>query len=89
MADSIPRWHLAGDWFDICSCNIPCPCEFAQPPTNNACQGLLVWHIRDGHYGELRLDGGQLCGVSDDSRRRRAAWLAKAARPAVSGLIHA
>ena len=63
MADSIPRWHLAGDWFDICSCNIPCPCEFAQPPTNNACQGLLVWHIRDGHYGELRLDGFNLLAL--------------------------
>ena len=26
----IPEWRLAGDWFDICSCSIPCPCEFAQ-----------------------------------------------------------
>jgi hypothetical protein len=29
MAD-IPRWKLDGDWFDVCKCNIPCPCEFAQ-----------------------------------------------------------
>jgi hypothetical protein len=53
----IPAWHLAGDWFDVCSCDIPCPCEFAQPPTNNVCEGALVWRIRDGHFGEVRLDG--------------------------------
>jgi hypothetical protein len=63
MADSIPQWRLAGDWFDICSCDVPCPCEFAQAPTNNACQGMLVWHIRDGHYGKVRLDGFNLLGL--------------------------
>jgi hypothetical protein len=45
---TVPEWHLAGDWFDICSCNIPCPCEFAQAPTNNACAGMLAWHVRRG-----------------------------------------
>ncbi len=33
----IPLWQVVGDWFDVYSCNIPCPCEFAQPPTNNVC----------------------------------------------------
>ena len=55
--NTVPDWHLAGDWFDICSCNIPCPCEFAQAPTNNACAGMLAWHVRQGHYGNVRLDG--------------------------------
>jgi hypothetical protein len=54
---TIPSWHVVGDWFDICSCDIPCPCEFAQAPTNNACQGMLAWHIRKGRYGDVRLDG--------------------------------
>jgi len=53
----IPPWHIAGDWFDVCSCNIPCPCEFAQPPTNNVCYGVLAYHIREGHYGDVPLDG--------------------------------
>jgi hypothetical protein len=61
--DTTPVWRLVGDWFDICSCNIPCPCEFAQPPTNNACEGILAWHIRKGHYGEVQLDGFNLVGV--------------------------
>lgn len=24
----IPRWHVRGDWFDVCNCNIQCPCTF-------------------------------------------------------------
>ncbi|MEU2750612.1 DUF1326 domain-containing protein [Streptomyces collinus] len=50
------RWHLAGDWFDVCKCAIPCPCTFAQPPTYGDCEGVLVWHIREGNYGDVRLD---------------------------------
>lgn len=62
--NAVPEWRLVGDWFDICSCNIPCPCEFAQPPTNNACQGMLAWHIREGHYGNIRLDGFNLLALA-------------------------
>jgi hypothetical protein len=53
----IPQWHIAGDWFDVCNCNIPCPCEFAQPPTDNVCYGVLAYHIREGHYGDVPLAG--------------------------------
>jgi len=53
----VHEWHVTGDWFDVCSCSVPCPCEFAQPPTNNHCEGVLVWHIREGHYDDVRLDG--------------------------------
>jgi hypothetical protein len=63
--NTVPNWRLMGDWFDICSCSIPCPCEFAQAPTNNACNGLLAWHVRNGHYGgHVRLDGLNLLGLS-------------------------
>ena len=61
--NAVPEWRLAGDWFDICSCNIPCPCEFAQPPTNNSCQGMLVWHIRQGRFGDVQLDGFNLLAL--------------------------
>jgi hypothetical protein len=56
MAD-VSQWHLRGDWFDACNCNIPCPCYFAQAPTTGHCEGTLVWHIRDGRYGDVVLDG--------------------------------
>ena len=55
--DGIPRWNVKGDWFDTCSCSIPCPCTFAQPPTNDNCDGVLAWHIRTGRYGDVTLDG--------------------------------
>ncbi|WP_422121704.1 DUF1326 domain-containing protein [Peribacillus frigoritolerans] len=31
------KWHLKGEWFDVCSCKLPCPCTFAQEPTHGDC----------------------------------------------------
>jgi hypothetical protein len=56
MAD-FPDWRVSGDWFDVCKCAIPCPCTFAQPPTDGDCEGILAWNIRAGHFGDVRLDG--------------------------------
>lgn len=53
----VPQWRLNGDWFDVCKCNIPCPCEFAQAPTFGDCDGILAWHVREGRYGDVALDG--------------------------------
>ena len=53
----IPSWHIAGDWFDNCSCAVACPCTFAQAPDNGFCESVLFWHIRNGHYGDINLDG--------------------------------
>ena len=53
----IPSWHVAGDWFDNCSCAVACPCTFAQAPDNGFCESVLFWHIRQGHYGDINLDG--------------------------------
>ena len=52
----IPRWRIDGDWFDVCKCSIPCPCEFAQAPTFGDCDGVLAWHVRKGTYGKVALD---------------------------------
>lgn len=54
---SVPMWKVSGDWFDVCKCDIPCPCIFAQAPTNGECQGVLAYHIKSGLYGDSRLDG--------------------------------
>jgi hypothetical protein len=51
----IPQWHVAGDWFDVCSCDIACPCIFGQPPTNNVCYGVLAYRIREGYFGDVTL----------------------------------
>ena len=62
---NVPEWHIVGDWFDVCRCDIPCPCEFAQAPSDNWCQGVLAWHIREGLYGNIRLDNLSLIGVGE------------------------
>jgi hypothetical protein len=51
----VPRWRLVGDWFDVCNCKVPCPCTFAQAPSEGYCNGILAWHIREGHYGDVPL----------------------------------
>ena len=56
-ANNIPQWKASGDWFDVCKCNIPCPCEFAQTPTYGDCDGVLAYHIKKAQYGEVPLDG--------------------------------
>lgn len=50
------QWRLAGDWFDVCRCRVPCACTFAQAPDEDQCDGILAWHINDGNYGDVRLD---------------------------------
>ena len=60
----IPRWWMRGDWFDVCSCDLPCPCEFAQSPTNGHCEGVLAHHIREGAYGNVRLDDLSVIAVA-------------------------
>jgi hypothetical protein len=54
---NVPNWKVSGDWFDVCKCNMPCPCEFAQAPTYGECDGVLAYHINKGNYGETALDG--------------------------------
>ena len=61
--NDIPNWWMKGDWFDACSCNIPCPCGFAQAPTNNHCEGVLAYHIREGKFGDAELGGLNVIAV--------------------------
>jgi hypothetical protein len=56
MAD-VQSWRLAGDWFDVCRCRMPCACTFAQAPDEGECDGILAWHINEGNYGDVKLDG--------------------------------
>ena len=53
----VSEWHLSGDWFDVCKCTIPCPCTFAQAPSEGDCEGVLAWHVREGRYGDVPLAG--------------------------------
>ena len=50
-------WKIAGSYFETCSCDVACPCVFLSPPTSGDCTVLLAWHIDQGRFGEIDLEG--------------------------------
>lgn len=53
-------WQLSGDYFETCSCDYVCPCltsNLAAQPTKGYCNAALVFHIEQGRYGNVMLDG--------------------------------
>jgi hypothetical protein len=54
MPDS---WKIAGSYFEACNCNVACPCVFLSAPTSGNCTVLIAWHIDQGRFGEINLDG--------------------------------
>ena len=56
-------WRLEGDYFEACNCESTCPCIFLADPDEGDCQLTLAWHVREGHFGQTRLDGLNVAGV--------------------------
>lgn len=56
MAEKV-AYHLKGRIIGACNCDWGCPCSFEAPPTYGNCDGNYNWHIDEGHYGGVRLDG--------------------------------
>jgi hypothetical protein len=54
---AVPTWTLKGDWFDVCTCNVPCPCTFAQAPTDNKCTAMFAYRITEGRFGDTDMGG--------------------------------
>ena len=50
-------WKIAGSYFEVCNCDVACPCLFLSPPTSGDCTLLLAWHIDHGRFGQIDLDG--------------------------------
>jgi hypothetical protein len=59
------QWQIKGDFIDFCKCAVPCPCSWGRPPTEGDCQGIIAWRIREGTYGDVKLDGLSVAGVSE------------------------
>src|SRR5438309_890829 len=61
MTDQV-QWHLSGDYFENCSCNVLCPClvsaaaPLTSQPTEGFCNVPLLFHIDSGRYGDVALD---------------------------------
>lgn len=50
-------WAVKADYTESCSCNPACPCIFGSPSTLGFCKGNGLVEIKEGHYGDTRLDG--------------------------------
>lgn len=57
------QWRIVGDFLDFCKCSVPCPCTFAQPPTEGDCEGIIAYRIREGNYGDVDVSGLNVVGV--------------------------
>jgi hypothetical protein len=51
------QWSMAGSLIGVCNCDWGCPCNFNQRPTDNRCDGIYVWAVDHGRYGDVVLDG--------------------------------
>ena len=50
-------WQLKGNVLVSCNCDYGCPCNFNAPPTQGHCEGQWTWHVGEGSYGDVSLDG--------------------------------
>ena len=57
------KWHLTGDYFETCNCDVVCPClvsnaaPLTAKPTQGTCDVALAFHIDRGEYNGVPLDG--------------------------------
>ena len=55
-----PNWSVSGDYFESCSCDYVCPCIYTNltgKQTKGDCQFAMAFHINQGSFGAVSLDG--------------------------------
>jgi hypothetical protein len=57
MATDKPSWTLTGTVLVACNCDYGCPCNFNARPTHGQCEGGWTWHVEQGAFDGVRLDG--------------------------------
>jgi CheY-like chemotaxis protein len=50
-------WKIVGKVLAACNCDWGCPCNFNGLPTTGKCEGGWTWHVEQGAYRDVRLDG--------------------------------
>jgi hypothetical protein len=50
-------WEIKAREFANCNCDYGCPCQFNALPTHGSCEAVAGFDIKEGHFGETRLDG--------------------------------
>lgn len=51
-------WLIRGALTEACTCAVPCTCNFGDGPSPHSyCYPFYSYHIREGHYRDVKLDG--------------------------------
>jgi hypothetical protein len=56
-------WEIKATEFANCNCAYGCPCQFNALPTKGYCEAAVAMEIKEGHYGDLKLDGLRMGGI--------------------------
>ena len=89
------EWSLKGTYFETCNCEAACPCVFTSPPTEGDCTALVAWHIDEGRFGDVSLDGLNVAlavhapGTMVATKWKAAAYFDDKASPAQNDALHA
>jgi hypothetical protein len=52
MSSQKEKWHIEGEYFESCNCEVLCPCLLTGGrPTEGHCDVVLAIHITKGKYG--------------------------------------
>jgi hypothetical protein len=51
------KWAIKADYTESCCCKVACPCVFGSSPSMAHCEDIGLIEIKEGHYGDVRLDG--------------------------------
>lgn len=89
------HWNLKGSYFETCNCEAACPCVFTSPPTQGDCTALVAWHIEQGKFGDVALDGLNVAlavyapGTMVETKWTAAAYFDERADVAQTDALHA
>jgi hypothetical protein len=50
-------FSVEGDYFEVCSCDVSCPCIWLRPADKEACDVMLAWHVKEGQKDGVDLSG--------------------------------
>lgn len=56
-------WEIKATEFANCNCAYGCPCQFNALPTKGFCEAAVAIEIKEGHYGDVKLDGLHMGGI--------------------------
>lgn len=63
---AVSLWQATGTLMEVCSCRVPCPCNFGQGPSNDYCHTVYVYRLKTARYDGIKLDGLMFGGGEAD-----------------------